>query len=1134
MIIADAKERNLALDPTQSFIVQAPAGSGKTELLTQRFLRLLSTVKKSPEEILAVTFTRKAAGEMRHRIISALKLAKNETMPEKPHERITWELARAALNKDAALHWNLLENPNRLRILTIDSLCSSLVNQSPLLSRMGMMPEITEDPDEDYLDAITALLQETTKTDPWYESLRSLLLHVESINALFQLLRRMLASRDQWLPYLGQIQQDKFLLEDYFNQSIQNEISHHLSILSSTLIDKPFVSSLLTLVNKAAQTLKENDIESPLQMWNTSKHLPDMRPEDVIQWEAICNLLLTQQNTWRKSFNIKLGFASPSETKDKEIKEERKQLKEQMLQLMTELEEEDDLLDLLSEVRNLPNYPLSAQQVKILHALGEVLPVVVAHLQVIFQQKGRVDFIEVALSAILALGESLAPSNLALRMDNQLSHILIDEYQDTSITQYRLFAKMIQGWEPNSGKTVFLVGDPMQSIYRFRGAEVSLFLQTQKEGLANIKLKPLTLTVNFRSSSSLVSWINEAFIKIFPLREDVAKGAVPYTPAKSLTLGESEQPIYIHPSFGKDFSVENKIIEIIRECQEKKIGTVGILARSKKQLFSLIQCMKQTNIPFVAHEVEQLITRSHVIDLLTLLRATEDLTDSIAWYALLRAPWLGLTLADLEVIAQNRQGKLIWQCLEEGHILSLLSEAGCQRLLKVISIFKYWFFHQKRQKQSLWLRGLWIALGGPFAYGKEFDLSDIDKILSLIDASFQNGHFNFKLLFEKLMTKQSDVTHLEQSENTCSKVEIMTIHKSKGLEFDCVILPYLHKRTRQKEEALLLWLEKTRGAQISLLAAPRRARKDENDSLFDYIASQLKEKDNHELNRLLYVGVTRAKRALHLLATVEQDEEKQIKVPTKGSFLALLWPHLEQAFVEKINERSFQEPQVEDIGISRYSLSRLKAAWQLPISIQNQLDNNSQSMAFLSQNIPQNETTWQSLAGTVFHRLMQTLLTKPSQSALDVNLSEGCSLALKRMGLWGEALQAACDAIVLGVTQFLSDPLEKWLRDESHLQKQMEWPIFVKEEQDIKQYIIDYSFVDKNNIRWIIDFKLSAFEMSDKAFEMEIEKYKPQLKKYYDILKQLDDREIKCGLYFPLQQSFKEIIFEELAHGKAF
>ncbi|MEO8203040.1 MAG: UvrD-helicase domain-containing protein, partial [Betaproteobacteria bacterium] len=125
----DAAERERALDPTGSFIVQAPAGSGKTELLIRRYLALLDTVE-DPEEVVAITFTRKAAAEMRQRVLEALGGRGD---------------ARAG-------------NPARLRILTIDALCASLARQMPVLSQLGTLPETIDDAGALYEEAALATI----------------------------------------------------------------------------------------------------------------------------------------------------------------------------------------------------------------------------------------------------------------------------------------------------------------------------------------------------------------------------------------------------------------------------------------------------------------------------------------------------------------------------------------------------------------------------------------------------------------------------------------------------------------------------------------------------------------------------------------------------------------------------------------------------------------------------------------------------------------------------------------------------------------------------------------------------------------------------------------------------------------
>ncbi len=119
----DQDARQQAINPTQSFIVQAPAGSGKTELLIQRYLSLLGNLNKAPEEIVAITFTRKAAHEMQQRLYQALVLAQ-QPEPTSPHKLLTWQLARQALLHSKQKGWDLLNNPQRLRVQTIDSFLS--------------------------------------------------------------------------------------------------------------------------------------------------------------------------------------------------------------------------------------------------------------------------------------------------------------------------------------------------------------------------------------------------------------------------------------------------------------------------------------------------------------------------------------------------------------------------------------------------------------------------------------------------------------------------------------------------------------------------------------------------------------------------------------------------------------------------------------------------------------------------------------------------------------------------------------------------------------------------------------------------------------------------------------------------
>ncbi len=200
LIIPDLTERNRALDPAQSFIVQAPAGSGKTSLLIQRYLKLLACVD-APEEIVAITFTRKAAAEMRARILTALEAGRRATAGSEisNYEKLNYDLAHTALQCDQRARWHILDNPERLRIQTIDSFCAALTRQMPILTKFGAQPEIIEDAADFYREAARSTLKMIEQNHAIAHDVERLLEYLDNDVARIEtLLAEMLAKRDHW------------------------------------------------------------------------------------------------------------------------------------------------------------------------------------------------------------------------------------------------------------------------------------------------------------------------------------------------------------------------------------------------------------------------------------------------------------------------------------------------------------------------------------------------------------------------------------------------------------------------------------------------------------------------------------------------------------------------------------------------------------------------------------------------------------------------------------------------------------------------------------------------------------------------------------------------------------------------
>ncbi|NKB46925.1 MAG: AAA family ATPase, partial [Legionellales bacterium] len=538
-IIPDQLDRQQALDPSQSYLVQAPAGSGKTGLLTQRFLRLLSQVAQ-PEHIIALTFTRKAANEMRERVLQTLIAATHAPCPNESHQQTSWQLAHAAMQADQRGQWQLLENPNRLQIMTLDALCAKLTRQMPLLSGLGGQTHVAERPRLYYQQAADQFIHQTQPHDSWYSALADLLLHVENqAYRLENLLVNLLACRDQWLPYLlftANHQHKRQRLE----QGLQHIIDDSLTTLDRALPETvwPELEALFQFARCHSQTAK-----APLFAYRD----PAMTTTfDHKTWVAIAHWLLTKNNHWRKKVDKNCGFPSPNEHRQQA--ELFKTMKNRMQQLLAVLPDYPALQQALIHCKQCPPPRYSDQQWRMVDGLITVLPLLCAQLKLVFEQANCVDFIEVAASATQALGALENPSELALRLDGQIHHLLIDEFQDTSIHQFRLLEQLTQDWQADEGRTLFLVGDPMQSIYRFRAAEVSLFLQVKAHGVGQMPLQFIQLQTNFRSQPALIDWVNQTFSQAFPNQSMLDVGAIHYSPARAAQTTAIPPAVHCHAS----------------------------------------------------------------------------------------------------------------------------------------------------------------------------------------------------------------------------------------------------------------------------------------------------------------------------------------------------------------------------------------------------------------------------------------------------------------------------------------------------------------------------------------------------------------------------------------------------------
>ncbi|UHQ55582.1 MULTISPECIES: UvrD-helicase domain-containing protein [unclassified Microbulbifer] len=1141
---ADADARAAALDITRSFAVSAPAGSGKTGLLTQRVLKLLAH-SRQPEDVLAITFTRKAAGEMRERLVRALLQARDEPRPGNPHDAVTWDLARQLLEQDQRHNWQLLKAPQRLRFQTIDGLCRSLASQLPLDSGLGAPGEPLEQPAVAFQMAVAKLLEGLASESP-DPALQRLLLHLDNdLGQLDKLLQMLLEKREQWLGQLVGIgSSDSADAREYFHFVVDEMTAENLERLQGAL--GSVTGELLQLADYAGGNLQRDNPAHPLARCAGISGAPPTDHGGLPTWTALTELLVTARGEWRKGggLNKKLGFISPAKTDPGYDRAQAN--KARMKDLLAELADNDALLAAINEVRRLPS-ALPQQQWDLLEAMAEVLPRLVAQLKLVFQQLGATDYTEVAQAALVALGDSDAPTDLALKLDLQVQHILVDEFQDTSQMQLQLLEKLTAGWQPEDGRTLFIVGDGMQSCYGFRNANVGIFLEARAHGIGEVALEPLDLQVNFRSESAVVDWVNQVFRGAFPAQDNIGRGAVRYL--DSIAFRGNGWPAPAVQFYGciedPDRAAEAaQVTRLVQQLQQNDPGgRIAILVRKKKHLDQVLPALAAAGIPYQAPELAPLASKMVILDLLSLTRALLDPSDRLSWLAVLRAPWCGLSWADLHTLANWGNGErpatdatalpLLAAIASAGTIEGLSSD-GRERLQQAGNVLLRARQQRGRKPLRLWIEGLWLALGGPACIARTTEIENVEDYFRLLERHDQGGSIGdwqqFQLALEKLFARPGED----------AAVQVMTIHKSKGLEFEHVLIPGLDQGGKPGGDQLLRWAEWLNSDGDSrFLLAPKSAR-GEKDPLFDYLKYDNNERERLEGTRLLYVGCTRAIRSLHLLACVQREDKKPgFKAPGSAALLAGIWPALSEStewchWIEP-DEITANEPGGDSSSGDRDFFLRLPARWQAPaipatewLAPYRMPDYRPRESD--EPNIPELGRVaqrWLRHAGTVAHETLATIAeTGPGQWGDNRIEAQRplWDLRLRQLGLHGNGLATAREKVELAIRNALGCTQGRWLLDHNHRDAASELEIHSGGRQ-LRRHIVDRTFIDTDGIRWIVDYKTAEpLDGQDEAefIAAQVERYRGQLENYRRLFFERGERDIRCALYFPLLRRLAE------------
>lgn len=1116
MIVADAAARARALDPRRSFIVQAPAGSGKTELLTQRLLVLLAGVDE-PEEVVAITFTRKAAAEMRARVFRAIRDAATQAEPDGEHRAQTWRLARAALERSRAREWQLEDNPQRLRVMTIDALCMQITQQMPLTSGFGGRVQIADEAEPLYREAARATLDLLEAETPYRDALVRVLRHFDNRSALVESqLVALLARRDQWLALATE---QGRLTREALEAVLQQIVRAALAAADAAIGAAQREVWLASAAHASSQRFASQP-DAPLhalrdQVW------PAGEPEQLPRWLALIDLVLTKSDSWRQKLDARSGFPAG---KSKAEKEQLAPPRDAHLALIAALAEQQSVRDALVRLRSLPAPHYDDMQWDALQALLDVMRLAAAQLRLVFAAHGEVDFAEVAAQAVVALGDEHAPSELALAFDYRIRHLLIDEFQDTSITQYELLKKLIAGWQDDDGRTLFVVGDPMQSIYRFREADVGLYLSARREGIAQLRLEALQLQNNFRSRAGIVGWVNDAFAQVLPDLEDAGRSAVPYSAAIATHAAEAFDAVVVHPQFDNDAIAEaRRIVALIEAARaDDPDGSIAVLVRSRTHLDELMPALRSAGLRYQAVDLESLASRPVIEDLRALTRALLQPMDRIAWLALLRAPWCGLRLADLLALCEGfALDRPLLQALRDDARLAAISDDGRARLQRVMDVLDATLAQHGRKPLRRWIESAWLALGGPAVVREPRDLLDAQQFFARLEVLARGPRLD-DLDALDLALRNLKATPDPQAD---ARLALMTIHKSKGLEFDTVIVPGLGRTTRGDTPPPVIFSRGVdRDGTPQLVLGPIHARGDEADATYSFIRQLEADKQRFEDGRLLYVAATRARRRLHLLGVTGRDDDGSPKPPAPSSLLARLWPAVAATFVHAAAAAApTGDPPAQIVEdremISAPPLRRLVSGWAAPALPDGLHGTDAPAVGAAPRFEWAGELARAS--GTVFHRWVERLAADGLEVWDAARLQAQALRLPQELGEAGVPLarrETAAALVHAAMQGLLDDTRGRWLFDPAHGEARSEWALTAVLDGVPRQFRIDRSFVDADGTRWIVDFKTSRHEGGDLARFLAEEKrrYEPQLRVYAGILRRYAPQPVRAALYLPL------------------
>lgn len=1102
----DQAARERALHPAGSFHIEAPAGSGKTAVLLARYLGLLSTVS-DPGEIVALTFTRKAAGELRSRVVQACVDRAEPDSEVSPVKQLLQELASRVFRHLDRLGLSPTEAlaPERLQILTFHSFCSRLLSLAPQEAGLPLEFTVVEGAEAQWL-----------KEEALEELRRRLAARPPGDAGRLALERRLVRLNNDWRALateLGVLISRRDCLRDFLKLARYCQEEEQYRQLSLTRLGQVLAPDLEALASGlAAHGLGQawGEFHDYLRREGASlaEALPSSPPghglEDLPVWRTLAQALLTQQGTRRKSFTVKDGFP-PGFGKSPWVG---------LIQ-----EAPPDFVTALARFRDIPPPIIPAAEVGALQDLVILLGEAVAVYEEVCRRQGALDFIALEEAALNLLGREPA-GDLLLRLDMRLKHLLVDEFQDTSLNQKRLLCRLLEGWSAEGGRTLTVVGDPKQSIYGWRDAKVEIFLEA-REGLkceeqgVHFPLEPLDLTTNFRSTRCLIDWVNGVFGETI-LSPKAKLRQVPFKPAYPAPGAPEGNPpclvLFRHPDKAAAREAEARwlVDQVIRITSELAPGErVGILLFARTHLTVYLAALQAAGQTVRVREGLKLADSRVVQHLHNLAKALCHPHDDLAWGGVFTGPWAPQPLAVVARVASQEGG--LWprrlarflkapDCPPElvpvgRALLAAQAATGRLPLGEVLREFL--------DRVEAW-QGI-AAWQGPLGVANARVYLDL---LARAETALPQATWKKAGIFLTEAYQPPD------PRAQASPVELMTVHGAKGLEFDWVLVPFLDWNPLsgpEKDPPFLL--EEIPGTGSHALALAKPYWDSQQSLLYRQLLGLRQERTLAEARRVFYVAATRAKRRLLLSAVLPVSASGTESIPGESPLGWLCQHYQPDAFPE--GESRWPDPELE---------VQVWSEWPAPTALGASPPEVPPAWEFRPEAAPYRLTTITHLArevalkggedpageagprevpqldagerGEILHRLLEAgLKGKPLPDVA------GVAAAVRRAGTPPEEAASLAADILAEAAACLEDPFLKELKAADELRQ--EWLLEgVSAPQEVRRGRPDL-LARRGDLWWLVDFKSSRPPQGmawEEFLPREVERYRPQLLAYRELV----------------------------------